>query len=82
MFEDFVFEDWLFYGTIYYFLYSLIGLHFLTKYIKECKIQEALPFNNSVLKGFFTFIVCGFFTKIILLYSIFSTVFDFLRKKD
>ena len=54
----------------------------MNSYIRGCKEYNSVPFNNSVLKGFFMLVICGLFTQIILFYGIVSSIFDFFRKKD
>jgi hypothetical protein len=81
MLENVSKETLLTYGAIYYLIYSIGGLYFMSDYVRRCRLENCLPFNNSVLKGFFMLIFCGLFTKLILLFGIISTFFDLFRKK-
>lgn len=82
MLENITKEELIIFGIVYYFIYSVGGLYFMTKYIKECKVYNVVPFDNSIIKGFFMLIFCGFFTKLILLIGTLSTFVELFRKKD
>jgi hypothetical protein len=75
-------EELITFGLVYYVLYSLGGLYFLGKYVADCQRNGVFPFNESVLKGFFMLIICGFFTQIVLLIGTISAFLDFFRKKN
>jgi uncharacterized sodium:solute symporter family permease YidK len=82
MLENTSTEELIAYGIVYYILYSISGLCFMIKYVRGCRECNAVPFNGSVLKGFFMLLICGLFTKIILLIGTISAFVDFFRKKD
>ena len=82
MLENITKEEWIWFGVIYYIIYSVIGFHFMYKYIVGCRECNVVPFNNSVIKGFFMLMVCGLFTQIVLLMGTISAFFEFFRKKD
>jgi hypothetical protein len=82
MLQNIFTEDHIWYGIIYYFIYSIGGLYFMQRYICSCKDCNVIPFNSSVLKAFFMLVICGLFTQIIILYGVVAIIFDFFRKKD
>lgn len=82
MLENITKEEWITFGIVYYILYSMGGLYFMSKYIRSCRECNVVPFNGSVLKGFSMLLICGLFTKIILLIGTIAAFLDFFRKKD
>jgi hypothetical protein len=82
MLENITKEELIWFGAIYYLIYSAGGFYFMTKYVRGCREYNVVPFNNSVCKGFFMLMVCGLFTQITLLLGIVSAFFEFFRKKD
>ena len=80
MLENIFTRDFIWYGIIYYTIYSLGGLYFMQNYIRSCKDCNVVPFNSSVLQAFFTLVVCGVFTQIIILCGVVAIIFDFFRK--
>ena len=82
MLENITKEELITFGIVYYVLYSMGGLYFMSKYVRGCRECNAVPFNGSVLKGFFMLLVCGLFTKIILLIGTISAFLELFRKKD
>lgn len=82
MLENISKQELITFGIVYYLIYSMGGFYFMNKYIRSCKEYNVVPFNNSVIKGFFMLVVCGLFTQIILLYGIVASIFDLFHKKD